>query len=246
MRKQSSEQLRWVVGDHACAEALRVFPQDVREVCFINTDQAEKAPWSDLLKKFKGKPQARGAKFFNSLTDFGHQGVAVSVAATPEWNTEREGTSSFVLLDGVEDPHNLGAIIRTSWLMGVNGVGITEHRSTKVTPAASKVASGGCEHVPVQEIHFVNFLEDVKKQGYWVYGFSEKGTKTLYQTEFAEKSIFVFGSEEKGIRSTVLSACDEVLSIPQTSADASYNVSVSVGVALGEFQRQQRWSKKSK
>lgn len=240
------DQTRWVVGQHACTEALKVHAAHIREVCFLNLDEATNSPWSELLKKIRVKPQMRGAKFFRALTEFGHQGVAVCVGAFPEWKTEREGQSSFVLLDGVEDPHNLGAILRTSWLMGVNGLGITEHRSTKVTPAASKVASGGCEHVPVEEIHFVSFLEEVKEQGYWVYGFSEKGTKPFHQTQFSEKAIFVFGGEEKGIRSTVLSGCDEVLSIPQTTADASYNVSVSVGIVLSEFNRQHRWNEKLK
>lgn len=230
---------RWVVGTHACIEALKTHPDAVVEICFENIQDIEAAPWPDLLKKIKARPKQKKASFFNQLSEFGHQGVAVSVSKDPEWPEPEHGL--LVYLDQVGDPQNLGAIMRTAWLMEATGIGVTERNSVKLTPAVCKVASGGAEHVPVMELNFVSEIKALQKNGYWVYGFSDKADKSLYDMKFSENSIFVFGSEEKGLRSSVLNACDEVISIPQAPSGSSYNISVSVGIALAEYNRQVKW-----
>lgn len=232
--------LRWVVGVHSCLETLKVRPDLIREIYFQDLEDTRKEPWQSLLTKVRARPQAKSAGYFRELSEFGHQGIAIGTEYWPEWETEGADKSLLLFLDGLEDPHNLGAIIRTAWLMGVDCVGVTEKNSVKMTPTVCKIASGGCEHIPVQEFNFVSYLKSLKDEGYWIYGFSDKATGALYRTEFPAKAVLVFGSEEKGVRSSVLNMCDEVLSIPQAAVGASYNVSVSVGIGLAEYCRQTR------
>lgn len=237
-----SKKQRWVVGVHACREALRCYPQAITGIFFEDESMAQANEWKQLAKGLSVRSQVRKKSFFTQLSQFGHQGVAVSLQEEPEW--PEESSSLLLFLDQVADPHNLGAVLRTSWLMEVEGVAITEHSSVKLNPTVAKVASGGAEHVPVGKVHFGNELKALKERGYWVYGFAHTGQSTLYDVEFPEKSVFIFGNEEKGVRSSVLGACDEVLRIPQVDASASYNISVSVAVACAEYRRQTKWSHK--
>ena len=227
-----------MVGIHSCLEALAVRPDLVREIYFADLNESRMEPFASALAKVRVKPQAKSQGAFREFSEFGHQGVAVGTDYWPEWDNNNSENSLLLFLDGLEDPHNLGAVIRTAWLMGVDCVGVTEKNSVKMNATVCKVASGGCEHVPVQEFNFVSDLKDFKDQGYWIYGFSDKATKGLYETQFPPKSVLVFGSEEKGLRSSVMNMCDEVLSIPQAAAGASYNVSVSVAIGLAEVRRQ--------
>jgi len=229
---------RWIVGTHACQEALKSHPEKIREVCFQDLQDAKKPAWEALLKKVRVKPAQKGASFFKELSEFGHQSVAVATDHHPEWKEIGEGSSTVLFLDGIEDTHNLGAVLRTSWLMEVDGIYLPEKNSVKMSPAVCKVASGGAEHVPVEETHFLSEMKRLKEAGYWIYGFSDKASQSLYNVKFSPKTVFVFGSEEKGVRVPVLNECDEILSIPQASVGASYNVSVAVGIGLAELKRQ--------
>ena len=143
------------------------------------------------------------------------------------------------MLDGIEDPHNLGAILRTSWLTGVHGVLIPEDRAVGLTPTVHKVACGGVEHVPVEETtNFSNYAEDLKKKGYWIYGLSPRGKKSIFELDLPEKVVWAIGAEDKGMRVTTERLCDELVFIPQSSASASYNASVATAMALTETLRQ--------
>ncbi len=228
---------RWVVGVHACVECFRTHPEAIKEIHFQDLAAAKSPTWQPLLQKVRVKPAQKALSFFKELSEFGHQNVALFTTHEPQIR-HFENSSATLFLDGVEDPHNLGAIVRTAWLMGTEQIFISEKNSVKMTPTASKVASGGAEHVPVSEVHFLSEMKSLKKDGYWVYGFSEKAQKTLFEVDFPPKAAFVFGSEEKGIRLPILNECDELLSIPQIEAQASYNVSVSVAISLAELKRQ--------
>lgn len=229
---------RWVVGVHACIECFRTHPEEIKEICFQDLAMAKNPTWQPLLQKTRVKPAQKSVSFFKDLSEFGHQNVALLTTHVPSPRVFPDSAST-LFLDGVEDPHNLGAIARTAWLMGTEQIFISEKNSVKMTPTATKVASGGAEHVPVSEVHFLSEMKSLKKDGYWIYGFSEKAEKNLFQVSFPPKVAFVFGSEEKGIRLPILNECDELLSIPQIEAQASYNVSVSVAISLAEFKRQQ-------
>jgi len=232
---------RWVVGVHACQEALKTNPSAVKEMYFLEIDNAKSPSWEPHLKKLRVKPGHKSVNFFRELSEFGHQGVALLTTHEPEWNSNPDGPSCILFLDGLEDPHNFGAILRTSWLMSVDGIHIPEERSVKMTPTVCKVASGGCEHIPVQETHFLSEIKRLKDDGYWIYGFSDHATKSLYDVKFSSKTALIVGNEEKGIRVPVLNQCDEVLNIPQAPTGSSYNVSVATGIAVAELNRQIRW-----
>ena len=144
-------------------------------------------------------------------------------------------------LDGVEDTQNLGAVLRTSWLMGVNGIIIPEDRAVGLTASVHKVACGGAEHVPIHRTNQFNTpFEHLKKAGFWVFGLSHTAKRSIYDLQIPEKVIWVLGAEDKGLRTTTEKACDELVYIPQVSPTASYNVSVSAALALAETKRQ--WS----
>lgn len=235
----SENRLRWIVGTHACMETLKVSPQSVREFYVGSGNQTHGPEWEPILRKLKVRPQVKGPGFFKELSEV-HQNIAI---ATDYWPQTKSGkdTSRLVLLDGIEDPHNLGAIIRTCWLMNVDAIYVTERRSVKLTPTVHKVASGGCEHVPVEEANFQVLIKDLKEEGYWAYSFTDKTDSAIYDNKFSPKTIFVFGNEEKGVRTPVERECDGLVKIPQSQEGPSYNVSVSVGIALSELNRQIGW-----
>ena len=171
-----------------------------------------------------------------------HQGAVAYSNFNLDFNLNKIGSSEqglVIALDGVEDTQNLGAIMRTSWLMGVNGVIIPEDRAVGLTATVHKVACGGVEHVPIYRTNqFAVPFEQLKKSGYWVFGLSHKAQKSIYDLKIPEKVIWVLGAEDKGLRNPTEKACDELVSIPQVSPLASYNVSVSAALALAETKRQ--------
>jgi 23S rRNA (guanosine2251-2'-O)-methyltransferase len=164
----------------------------------------------------------------------------VNDAPEVEWETLKTKPQVMVVaLDGVEDPHNVGAILRTAWLMRAEALFVPESRAAHLTPSAVKVASGGAEHIPVHvEANLPSLLQSLKDMGFWIYGLSHKGERSFWQMEYPEKVAWVIGSESKGLRTPVERACDELVSIPQASAAASYNASVAAAIAMTETQRQ--------
>lgn len=246
-RDQIPKSWRIVIGNHAIHETLKVRPKRVlsawlRQGWESSQDLRE---LHDELKKHKIKTEVKPLGILDRFG--GHQGAAVMLEEVPElsWASLKEKSKSQVLvLDGIEDPHNLGAIMRTAWLMRVDAIFIPADRSVGLTPGVHKVACGGVEHVPVEVCtNFSNPLEELKKIGYWVFGLSHEGDKTIFDLNFPEKVVWVIGAEDKGLRSTTQKLCDELVSIPQVSAAASYNASVATGMALSETFRQQAFKK---
>lgn len=181
----------------------------------------------------------------DSLTTH-HQGLAVLLKQSPQlsWsNLAASESAQLVLLDGVEDPHNLGAVIRTSWLMGAKGLLIPADRAVGLTPTAHKVASGGVEHVPVEICtSFPTTLDRLREIGFWIIGLDSAGTTDLFRFRVPEKVVWCLGAEGSGLRKATARSCEELVSIPQTTDAASYNVSVAAAIALstGLQQSQQR------
>lgn len=240
---------RQVAGTHAILELLRVHPASV-QVVLLQTNwrsSADLRELSDLLIAKKIKIEEKNE---NQLQDIcrSHQGAVAYSSLTLDFNHKNlaDAKQGLVLaLDGVEDTQNLGAILRTSWLMGVDGVIIPEDRAVGLTATVHKVACGGAEHVPVRRTNqFSVPFDDLKKAGFWVFGLSHKAEKSIYDLQIPEKVIWVLGAEHKGLRNTTEKVCDELVSIPQASAEASYNVSVSAALALAETKRQ--WLAKNK
>ncbi len=169
-----------------------------------------------------------------------HQGV-VAMAAEQRYAGLDEIAAKakmVVVADGVEDPHNLGAIARTALAAGVDALIIPERRAVGVTPVVAKAAAGALEHLPLVRVGNINrALETLKQRGFWIYGLDEKGTESYDQVTYNPPTVLVIGAEGKGLHHQVKEHCDVLVRIPTAGAIASLNVSVAAGVALFEWRR---------
>jgi len=165
-----------------------------------------------------------------------HQGVVALGAAQKYADLDVAAASEMVVvLDGVEDPHNLGAVIRTAHAAGAGSVIIPERRAAGVTDVVAKAAAGALEHLPVVRVTNVNrALEDLKQRGFWIYGLDEHGPEDYARTEYASPTAFVLGGEGKGLHEQVRKHCDLLVRIPLAGKIASLNVSVAAGIVLFE------------
>ena len=169
-----------------------------------------------------------------------HQGVVAIGAAHgyAEYSDAIAGAELVVLLDGVEDPHNLGAIVRTSHAAGAKAVLIPERRAAGLTETVAKAAAGALEHIHVARIGNVSQgLEDLKKRGFWIYGVDERGEQLYSDVDYARPTVLVLGGEGHGLHHQVRKHCDAVVRIPMAGAISSLNVSVAAGVVLFEWRR---------
>lgn len=237
--RKPTQNLRWVVGQHAAYEAIKIHPEWVDAVHVQEDRQRDLQSIEQICAAKKIPMRLQSKKYFGSMPD-GHQGVAVTMTARPRWNeaTAKKSVSLVAFLDGITDPHNLGAILRSAWLLEVDGIFIPKNRAVDLTPTTCKVASGGAEHVPVEAVHFQSQIQWFKDQGYWIFGFSEESKTILPQHKFPEKSAIIIGAEGKGIRSSTENFCDQQLRIPQAESGSSYNASVAFALSAYEFQRQ--------
>jgi 23S rRNA (guanosine2251-2'-O)-methyltransferase len=171
-----------------------------------------------------------------------HQGVvafgAVQRYAELEDVVARTGLQLLVLLDGVEDPHNLGAIIRTAHAAGASAILIPDRRAAGLTDVVGKAAAGAIEHLPVVRVgNVTQTLEMLKKRGFWIYGLDERGTQLYSETDYAMPTVFVLGGEGQGLHQLVKKHCDVLVRIPMAGAISSLNVSVAAGIVLFEWRR---------
>ena len=169
-----------------------------------------------------------------------HQGV-VAVGAAHSYaglSQVLPGARLLIVLDGVEDPHNLGAIIRTGHAAGASAVIVPERRAAGLTETVGKAAAGALEHLPVARVGNINLtLEELKKAGFWIYGLDERGGRLYTETDYAAPTVFVLGGEGHGLHDLVKKHCDALVRIPMAGAIASLNVSVAAGVVLFEWRR---------
>ncbi|HTZ39397.1 MAG TPA: 23S rRNA (guanosine(2251)-2'-O)-methyltransferase RlmB [Syntrophales bacterium] len=146
--------------------------------------------------------------------------------------------SLVLLLDGIEDPQNLGSLIRTAHCFGANGVVIPRDRAAGVTPAVIKASAGAAGHIPVARVvNLIHAIEFMKENGFWIYGTDAAADKDLSSVRFEGNTGLVMGSEGKGIRPLVRKYCDVLLSIPLFGQVDSLNVSVAAGILLHEIRR---------
>ncbi len=172
-----------------------------------------------------------------------HQGVVAIGAAGPRADFESllEGSRLLVVLDGVEDPHNLGAIVRTAHAAGANGLIIPERRAAGVTETVAKAAAGALAHLPVARVPNIGqAIERLKSKGFWIYGLDERGDQDYDRIDYALPTVLVFGGEGRGLHQMVRQHCDFLVRIPLAGKISSLNVSVAAGVVLFEWLRRQR------
>jgi 23S rRNA (guanosine2251-2'-O)-methyltransferase len=178
-----------------------------------------------------------------------HQGIAAQVAPydyvelTELIDRAKAASDQPVLIaaDGITDPHNLGAIIRTAEALGALGLVIPQRRSASITSTVSKVAAGALESLPVSRVVNLNrALEELKQAGFWIFGTTADASQVLYQQSFQGPIVLVIGSEGEGLALLTRQHCDALVSIPLRGQTASLNASVAAGMALYEIFRQ-RW-----
>jgi 23S rRNA (guanosine2251-2'-O)-methyltransferase len=179
-----------------------------------------------------------------------HQGV-VAVTSAKQYSdladviaAKRGDHSLIVVLDGVEDPHNLGAILRTSDAAGANGIVIPERRAAAVTGAVTKASAGASEHLPIAKVTNISrSIEELKENNIWTVGLDERATQTYDALDYKMDCALVLGGEGKGLHDLVKRKCDFLVSIPMLGNVPSLNVSVAAAVVLYEIVRQRRASK---
>jgi 23S rRNA (guanosine2251-2'-O)-methyltransferase len=177
-----------------------------------------------------------------------HQGV-IAFGSAERYATLEDTAATgglHVILDGVEDPHNLGAIIRTAHAAGATAVVIPERRAAGVTETVARSAAGAIAYIPVVRVANINrSLEELKKAGYWIYGLDERGAETHDTVAYTAPTAIVLGAEGKGLHQTTARHCDFLVRIPMhgegssggNGGVASLNVSVAAGVVLFEWRR---------
>jgi 23S rRNA (guanosine2251-2'-O)-methyltransferase len=183
-----------------------------------------------------------------------HQGVVALAAArsagTLEDVLERADAAGghggiIVLLDGVEDPHNLGAIIRTSLASGAHGVVIPERRAVGLTDAVARASAGALAHLPIARVtNLARAMEELKEAGYWLIGLDEAAEKSYTEVDYTSPVGIVLGGEGKGLHELTRKRCDFLVSLPTTGPVKSLNVSVAAGVVLFEALRQRKAKRK--
>jgi 23S rRNA (guanosine2251-2'-O)-methyltransferase len=181
-----------------------------------------------------------------------HQGIVALVAArvagtldeilaAANAGTGRGEKGLIVLLDGVEDPHNLGAVIRTALAAGAHGVVIPERRAAGLTDTVARASAGALAHLAVAKVtNLVRTMEELKEAGYWLVGLDERGDKNYTDVDYTSPVGIVLGGEGKGLHELTRKRCDFVVSLPTTGPVKSLNVSVAAGVVLFEALRQRR------
>lgn len=182
-----------------------------------------------------------------------HQGVVAMVRerqflavedliATPTESTVfKDGYRFFLGLDGVEDPHNLGAILRAADAAGVDGVLLPERRSAPVTATVAKTSAGASEHIRIAKVtNLVRSLEEMKKQNIWCIGLDSNGLQDYDQFDFRMDCVLVLGREGLGLHELTKKTCDYMLRIPMLGSVSSLNVSVAAAVVMYEMARQRR------
>lgn len=243
MSKKSQEV---IYGIHAVEAAIRNQPENILQI-FVQQGRNDNRIKIilDLAKNSGVSLQAiSNDKLKEKCPKARHQGVAAEIrcnnsnAVTLDDVLEKESVLLLVL-DEVQDPHNIGACLRTADAVGVDAVIVSKNRSPALTPVMRNVASGAAETVPyIMVSNLARALDKIKSSNVWVMGTSGDAEQTIYDTNATQRLALVMGSEGKGMRRLTREACDELISIPMQGSVESLNISVATAVCLYEVRRQ--------
>ncbi len=205
----------------------------ILSVTKINCDQwSDYAPHQGLLAEIKISPQLGESDLLKLLAK-----KQLSASGSIETNQP----AFLLLLDEIQDPHNLGACLRSANAAGVDAVVITQNRSVSMTPVVRKVAAGAAEITPLITVtNLANTLRQLKKAGVWLYGLDASATQCIYSTRLTGSLGLVLGAEGKGLRRLTKELCDGLMAIPMAGSVSSLNVSVAAGICLFEALRQRQ------
>jgi 23S rRNA (guanosine2251-2'-O)-methyltransferase len=235
----------YIYGKHALTEALAHTPHIIKKV--FAADGALDADTVRLLKEKNISLSPLKGEAQNVSKDASHQGVIVTIDPSDLLLDLKEFLAgldlstnpSLVLLDEVQDPHNVGAIIRSAAAFGVAGVLIPQNNQAQITGAVVKTSAGMAFRVPLISIGNVNqTLGILKEHKFWAYGLAMEGSKELSAEKFDTPTVFVIGNEGEGIHKRTLELCDVTLNIPMHPRTESLNAAVSAAIVLYEWSKQ--------
>jgi 23S rRNA (guanosine2251-2'-O)-methyltransferase len=237
-----------IYGLHAVAQALDN-PHRSLSMLYLNQERMDERIQSLIEKALaraipltKLSQQALNKRFPDAV----HQGVVAAVKPLPEYReadllpllSASHSPALILILDGVTDPHNLGACLRTADAAGVDFVVIPKDKNASITPVVSKVACGAAESVPLVRVtNLMRVITLLKEQGVWVYGAADKAVTSIYQLDVSSSMALVMGAEGSGLRHLTREVCDGLFSLPMHGEVSSLNVSVATGVSLYEIRR---------
>ena len=234
-------------GFHAVGVRLKTAPKSIIEILYEPTRRD--ARMRQFLERVNEAGvrliEADGLRLAKLAGSHGHQGVAARVEPVAQVHSLDDlldsvaGPALLLVLDGVTDPHNLGACLRVADGAGAHAVIAPKDHAVGVNATVAKVASGAAETVPYFMVtNLARTLNELKERSIWVIGTAEDAPKTLYQTDFKGPVALVLGAEGQGMRQLTRKTCDALVSIPMRGAVESLNVSVASGVCLYEALRQ--------
>jgi len=249
IRKSKTGSL-WIWGIHPVMELLRSQPERIRKIVLLQEAKSER------LETLAEMARSAGCllEVDHGITPAGleeavHQGVAalvrpvtlLSLAELLQKHATDDQEPFYLALDCLQDPHNLGAIIRSAAAAGVSGILLPKDRSVSVTPTVYKVSAGTVFSVDLCQVtNLAGSLQTLKKEGIWIFGADGSAPRTIYQQDFRVPLCLVIGGEGKGLRQLVRRYCDSLLSIPLNSKVESLNASTAAAITLFEVVRQRR------
>jgi 23S rRNA (guanosine2251-2'-O)-methyltransferase len=250
--KRSSDKHDVIYGPNAVLEALRAGKRQIESITILESARPDRLKSLLDLARSKNVPVHRAPRIDidRSLGDVRYQGVIARVAAARYADADdlldqlesRIGTNDTPLvlgLDGVEDPRNMGSIVRTAECAGVHGVFIAERRAVGLTSVVAKVAAGALEYVPVARVtNLVRLIEQLKERNIWVVGAAAEAKQSYTDWDWTLPAAIFLGSEGYGLHRLVREHCDTLVRIPVAGRLESLNVSVAAGVLLYEARRQ--------
>ncbi|PKV12348.1 23S rRNA (guanosine(2251)-2'-O)-methyltransferase RlmB [Xanthomonas prunicola] len=244
-----SKQNQWIVGVNAVASSVENDADNVREVLIEAGSKNPRLTEIEEQARRKGIDVRRVNT--QALDGVGgqvrHQGVAARYAAARLWAENEleglveaaEGRALVLILDGVQDPHNLGACLRSAAAAGVTAVVIPKDKSATVNATVRKTSAGAADRIPVVAVtNLARCLRDLQKQGVWLYGLAGEAEASLYSVDLRGNVGLVLGGEADGLRRLTREHCDGLVKIPMPGEIESLNVSVATGVTLFEVVRQ--------
>ncbi len=239
-----------IYGKNPVSELLLNPSSEIEEIFFYG-DRSQTST-SEVLKTAKSKGVRISSVSKEELSKLcqstSHQGIAARIkdfeyhelTDTISQAKEKGEKLLLLILDHLEDPQNLGAIIRTVDVLGAHGVVVPKDRAAPVTPAVVKASAGAVNHVPISRVVNLSVvIRDLKKQGVWIVGADSSSSKSVHEEDFKNLDIaLLIGNEGKGLGHKIKSECDFLVSIPQKGKVSSLNASVAAGIMIYEIKRQ--------